>query len=130
MNKRGELLVENIIFIVLNLVFLTILLLFVLKQGSGAIVLEQSYAKHIAMLIDAGQPEIVIKLDMKSARKLAEKNGLDFTAENNVVKVGDGLVTIRLSEKGGYSYSYFNDVDANAYHAEGDYYFIWINNYN
>ena len=93
-------------------------------------VLEQSYAKHIAMLIDAGQPEMVIRLDMKDARKLAEKNGLDFTLKNNIVRVGDGVVTIRLSEKGGYSYSYFNDVDANAYHAEGDDYFIWINDYN
>ena len=130
MNKRGQLLVENIVFIVLNLVFLTILLLFVLKQGSGAIVLEQSYAKHIAMLIDAGQPEMVIKLDMKDARKLAEKNGLDFTLKNNVVKIQNNIVTIKLSEKGGYSYSFFNDVDANAYYAGGDYYFIWINNYN
>ena len=130
MNKRGQILVENIIFIVLNLVFLTIILLFVLKQGSGAIVLEQSYAKHIAMLIDAGQPGMVIKLDMKDARKVAEKNGLDFTLKNNVVKIENNIVTIKLSEKGGYTYSFFNDVDANAYYAEDDSYFIWINNYN
>ena len=132
MNKRGELLVENIIFIVLNLVFLTILLLFVVKQGSGAIVLEQNYAKHIAMLIDAGQPEMTIKLEMKDARKLAEKNGLDFTLKNNVVKIENNIVTIKLSEKGGYSYSFFNDVSATAYvdPKDNDYYIIRINKYN
>jgi hypothetical protein len=35
-NKNGELLVENVVFIILNLVFLTILILFLLRQGTGA----------------------------------------------------------------------------------------------
>ena len=38
--KKGEILVENIIFIVLNLVFLTILVLFLINQGNGAIFMK------------------------------------------------------------------------------------------
>ena len=46
MRKKGELLIENIIFIVLNLVFLTILVLFILRQGNGVILIEEAYALH------------------------------------------------------------------------------------
>ena len=41
-NKRGNILVENIVFIILNLVFVAILILFIMRQGIGAVVLEQS----------------------------------------------------------------------------------------
>ncbi|GAJ02310.1 unnamed protein product [marine sediment metagenome] len=53
MKKRGTILAENIIFITLNILFLVILILFIWKQGAGAIVLEQSYAKQIALLVDS-----------------------------------------------------------------------------
>jgi hypothetical protein len=111
-NKKGDLLIGNIIFIVLNLIFLSILMLFLLRQGSGAIVLEQSYAKQIALLIDSSKPVMEIQLNMDKAAKLAEKNNIPF---KDVVKIRDNLVIVKLSEKGGYSYSFFNDVDVTAY---------------
>ncbi len=40
MKKRGAILVENVVFLILNLLFLSILVLFLVKQGSGATVLE------------------------------------------------------------------------------------------
>ncbi len=107
MRKRGEILVENIIFIVLNLIFLTILILFIARQGAGAIVLEQSYAKEIALMIDSSKPVMTLRLDMKEARELADKNGIEF---KDVVKINKNLVTIKLSKDSGYSYSFFNDV--------------------
>ena len=110
--KRGNILVENIIFIILNLIFLAILILFLLKQGSGAIVLEQSYAKQIALLIDSAKPGMLIKLEMGQAKEFAEKNGIDF---NEIVKINDNVVIVKLSEKGGYEYSFFNDVDVSVY---------------
>lgn len=103
---------ENIIFIILNLVFLMILILFLLKQGSGAIVLEQAYAKHIALVIDSAKPGMTIKLDMEKGKKLAEKNKIDF---GDIVKIEDNLVIVKLSGEGGYAYSFFNGVDVTAY---------------
>lgn len=112
MKKRGTILAENIIFITLNILFLVILILFIWKQGAGAIVLEQSYAKQIALLVDSTKPIMIIELNMDKAQKLAEKNGVDF---KEVVKINDNIVTVKLSDKGGYSYSFFNDVDATAF---------------
>ena len=112
MKKRGTILVENIIFIVLNLLFLIILVLFIARQGGGAIVLEQSYAKQIALLVDSAKPVMVIHLNMDNAQKLADKNEIDFS---EVVEINGNIVTVRLSERGGYSYSFFNDVNVTAF---------------
>ena len=62
--KKGAILMENVIFIILNILFITILILFLLRQGQGAVLLEQSYAKQIALLIDSAKPEMTIILDM------------------------------------------------------------------
>jgi len=130
--KKGAVLMENVVFIILNVLFLTILILFLARQGQGAIVLEQSYAKQIALLIDSAKPGMTIILDMGKAKDLAEKNNLEF---KDIVKKTDNVITIRLSEKGGYSYSYFNDVDVSLYPDTSNpekvnSYVIKINEYN
>jgi hypothetical protein len=107
MKKRGTILVENIVFIILNVLFLSVLVIFLLKQGSGAIVLEQAYSKQITMLIDSAKPVMVIKLDMEKGKNIADDRGIEFS---NVVKIKGNEVSVRLSEKGGYTYSFFNDV--------------------
>ncbi len=112
MKKRGTILFENVIFIILNLAFLTILVLFLLRQGSGIIVLEQSYAKNIALLIDEAKPITEMKLDMKDAMNLAEKNGIK---REDIVKIEGNIVTVKLSENNGYQYSFFNNVDVTVY---------------
>jgi len=106
--KRGaNILIENIIFIVLNLVFLSILVLFLfLKMGSAA-VLEEKYSKQIAMIIDSAKPEMEIYFDMEEGIEKAK----DKVGEREIVSIQDNVVTVRLREKGGYSYSFFNDVE-------------------
>ncbi len=132
MDKKGAVLMENVVFIILNILFITILILFLLRQGQGAVVLEQSYAKQIALLIDSAKPGMTMVLDMEKAKKLAEKNGIDF--EDIVIKANN-VITVKLSEKGGYSYSFFNDVDVSLYPDTSDpeditAYVIKINEYN
>jgi hypothetical protein len=127
LNKRGDILVGNIIFLMLNFIFLSILILFLMKQGSGAIVLEQAYAKQIALLIDSSKPVMELRLNMEDAKELAEKNKIDFSKKGNVVQINGNLVTVKLSESGGYSYSFFNDVEVGAY-PDGEYYIFTINN--
>jgi len=116
-DRRGKILMENVIFIILNVLFLAILILFLLRQGQGAILLEQSYAKQIALFIDSAKPGMTIILDMGKAKGLAEKNGLKF---EEIIINANNIITVKLSEDGGYSYSYFNDVDVSIYPDNSD----------
>ncbi len=111
MKKRGTILIENLVFIILNLLFLSILVVFLLKQGSGAIVLEETYSKGIAMLIDSAKPGMTLQLNMEKGLKLADKNGIDF---NSAVRITGNIVQVKLSERGGYSYAFFNDVSVSS----------------
>ena len=47
-----------------------------------------------------------------TSKFIADGNEVEFS---NVVKISGNVVNVRLSEKGGYQYSFFNDVSANAY---------------
>ncbi len=112
MKKRGEILIENVLFIVLNIIFVSILIFFLFKQGSGAVLLEQTYSKQIALMIDSAKPSMEIKLNMEKAQKVAEENELDF---NEVVSITGNVVKVKLSQKGSYEYSFFNDVEVKAF---------------
>jgi hypothetical protein len=111
-DRRGEILIENIIFIILNLIFLTILVLFLLRQGEGAVILEESYAKEIALMIDSAKPVMTMRVDMQGAFEVAKKNGID---KKDVIKINGNVVTVKLTKDSSYSYSFFNNVDANPY---------------
>ena len=106
--KKGTLLFKHLTFILVVLIFFSILFLFVSRKGDGAIVLEQSSAKNIALLIDAGKPVMEMKIKMTKSFDLASKNKIPLT---EIVQIKDNYVTVKLSEKGGYTYSFFNDVD-------------------
>lgn len=110
--KKGEILIGNVVFILINALFIFLLILFLLKQGSGVIVLEQMYAKEIALSIDYAKPVMLMKLDMEKGMKLAKKNGIDF---DEIVKIDGNIVRVKLSDNSGYTYSFFNDVEAGAY---------------
>ena len=128
MEKRGTILIENVIFIILNIAFIAILVLFLYRQGNGTVVMEQSYAKNIALLIDAGKPVMEMKLNMEDAMNLAQANGV---AREDVVKIDGNIVTVKLTPKGGYQYAFFNSVDATTYpdvYPENNY-IIKINGY-
>ncbi|MFH1503545.1 MAG: hypothetical protein ABIE36_02720 [Candidatus Diapherotrites archaeon] len=116
MKKKGTILIENVVFIILNLIFLSVLVLFLLRQGSGAIVLEQIYAKEIAMIGDSAKPVMMIKIDMSKGKKLVDGNGVDFS---KIVKINENIVEVKLTSKGGYRYAFFNNIDLTAY-AERD----------
>jgi hypothetical protein len=110
--KRGaNILTENIIFIVLNLVFLAILVLFLFSKTGSAAVLEEKYSKQIAMLIDAAKPGMKIELDMAGGVEKTEK-GFD---KDSIVNINGNIVTVRLRDGKGYSYSFFNDIEVSDY---------------
>lgn len=107
--KRGDILVGDVIFIILNLVFLSILVVFVVSKMNDSANMEEQYAKQIALIIDSAKPGMEIHLNMEDAIKKATDNNQDIT---KIVRIDGNLVTVKLREKGEYSYSFFNDVDA------------------
>ncbi len=112
--KRGNILTKNIIFIVLNLAFLTILLLFLFSKTGSAAVLEEKYTKQIAFMVDAAEPGMIIHLNMEDAIEKAVKEGIN---PSNIVSINGNVITVKLSGKGSNpksSYSFFNDVKVDA----------------
>ncbi len=88
--------------------FLSIIILFLANEMSSVHVLDEIYAKKIALITDYSKPDMIIKIDMSKALKSAEKNKMDFA---DAVKVSGNVVYVNLkSGDTGYSYSFFNDV--------------------
>ena len=86
-NKRGDLLtLETLIFTILNLVFFSVLIAFVMLAGQRAFVYEQTYAKQIALIIDNAKPEMAILVDMEKIVEIAEKNEKPL---NEIVKINN-----------------------------------------
>ena len=106
MKKKAQILVENVVFIILNLIFLTILILFIYSKSGSEALLEEKYAKQIALIIDSAKPGMIIVLNMEDAIKKADGNW-DL---NKVISVSGNTVTVKLREKGENSYSFFNDI--------------------
>ena len=113
MKKRGQILVENIVFIILNLVFLTILILFIFSKSGSEANLEEKYSKQIALIIDSAKPGMEIHLNMEDEIKKTKEN-LGEDRIDEIVSISGNTVTVKLREKGGYSYSFFNDVSVSA----------------
>lgn len=110
--KKGDILVGDIIFIVLNLIFLSILIIFVVSKTNDTSRMEEQYAKQIALIIDSAKPGMIIHLNMEDAIEKASDEDIDLA---QIVKIDGNLVNVRLEEKGGYSYSFFNNISANTY---------------
>jgi hypothetical protein len=111
-SRKGDVLIGEVIFLVLNLVFLSILIIFVISKTNDASLLEEKYAKQIALVIDSAKPGMTIHINMEDAIKKAQDEKQDI---KGIVKINDNIVTLKLKEKGGYPYSFFNDISANAY---------------
>ena len=109
-NRRGLVLVGTIIFIVLNLVIFTLLIVYVYRAGTGAAVYEQAYAKQIVLVVDEAKPGTTILIDMGAGIEIAEKNGIEKESIVRIVEDRNEII-VKLADNGGYSYKYFNDYD-------------------
>jgi hypothetical protein len=107
--KRGEesLTVPQIMFLVLNILFVSLIMIFVFRAASGATIHEQVYAKQIALLLDNAFPGMEIELDFENGFKIAEKNRK--TGGLVSVQSTQGIVEVRISSTGGYRQRFFTD---------------------
>lgn len=133
MNKRGiTLLLENIIFIILNLIFIAILITFLVSKSGSASVLEEKYAKEIALVLDASQPGMMITLNMADAISTAQDNFGKNNVTDNIVTFSNNVVTVKLGTPKGYSYSFFNNITITSHYLDktNNQYIFFIGNYN
>lgn len=96
---------EQVIFIVLNILFFVLLAAFVIRSGNGAAIYEQAYAKQIAIFLEKASPGMVISLNMSNALDIAKNKGKEF---DKVVIISEGKVKVSLTGSGGYAYKYFS----------------------
>jgi hypothetical protein len=116
-NKRADMLVENVVFILLVLAFFGVMFIFVWRAGSNVTIQEQVYAKEIALIIDKARPGTEIELDINNLYEIAKKQNFD---KGQVVKISSesNVVRVTLTYGGGYEYSFFSDADV-AWNLEG-----------
>jgi len=110
MNKKGvDLLSENIVYLLLVVLFLVGMFLAVDRVGRQVTLYEQVYAKQIALIIDKTEPGMDIEYRNFKMFSLAAKNN----APQNIIEIDNqnNIVTVRLSQGNGYHYEFFNDVD-------------------
>jgi|SRR3989344_2255826 len=109
MNKRGESIVlKEVIFLILNVFFFGIFFFFVVNASSGALVLEQYYAKEIALLLDNSEPGTKIELNISDAYAIARKNNVNL---EKMFLIKDNKIVVQLSNSYTYSHTFFNDID-------------------
>jgi hypothetical protein len=114
-NKKGSslnLFYNNFVELLLDFIFFSVLILFLINQNYQLSFLEENYAKNIALLIDSAKPGMKINFDLKEAFDIAKKNQLEFS---KIVQIQNNQVLFKLSNSGGKSYSFFNNVEINAY---------------
>ena len=108
-NKRGDTIaLETVIFIVLNVAFITILLVFVVKSSSGDFIYEQVYAKQISLLIDEAKPQMTIQLNVEKGLDIAKKNNQNI---DSIFNFNNNKVVVNLLGKGGYSFQHYSGYD-------------------
>ena len=110
MNKKGDLLHENLIFIVLNVIFFVMMILFIQMKGSAIHIAEQETAKQIALVIDSAKPGTEIEINLADFFEKADGKGM---SREKTIRIDNekNIVVVRGSSDTSYEYSYFNDVN-------------------
>lgn len=102
-NKKG-ILMGNVIFIILNIVFFALLFYFVMDNASGTGMKQKVLAKEIASFIDAAEPGTFIELNIGDYKSIADNNKI-----KNFIQIGNGQVKVVLRAGNGYTASYFSN---------------------
>jgi hypothetical protein len=113
MNKRGQdLVLPIVIFLILNIAFFTLMLVFVQRVSSNAIVYEEIYAKKIGLILNRAEPGMSLQIDVTPIIKIALKNGIQTKDMQEVIKIDTekGIVTVMARKEGGFSYPYFSKI--------------------
>lgn len=108
-DKRGvNLINQTVIFIILNILFLSFLFFFVARAATGTAIYEQKYAKQIALVIDNSQPSTSVSINIEDINKILKKSELETF---KILNLQNNQVTFKLTEGEGYTYPYFSNYN-------------------
>jgi hypothetical protein len=106
LNKKGNIPLEEVIFVLLNIMFFSMLFIFVYNTSHGVFLSEKLYAKKIALAIDSAKPGTQISIDISELYEIAQENEFDIS---DSFYFKDNQVSVKLSKEDGYSYNYFTN---------------------
>lgn len=109
-NKKAENIgLEEVMFIILNLIFIFMLGVFVYSSGHRYFVYEETYAKQIALIIDNAKPDMVVLMNVNDIVDLSIKNNKNI---NDIFKIDEKekRVVVSIGESN-YAYQYFSNYN-------------------
>jgi hypothetical protein len=109
LNKKGaeNVIMGAVIFILLNILFLSILAFYITRSGNTASIYEETYAKQIALFIDGAKPGTRIELDVSELFAIGRDNSFETIIE---LDCDENRVTTQLTRNGKYAFEYFSDL--------------------
>ncbi len=109
-NKKAvDILSENLVFLILILVFAFVLGLSIIRIESNTALYEKIYAKQLALLINKAEAGMEIEMDITRLNNIAKKNKFDgkiIDIDNNERKIN-----IKLINGKGYDFYFFSDKE-------------------
>lgn len=114
-NKKGDseqVVWPEVIFIILTLIYSFVLIVFIRNSFSDASIMEEIYAKKIALIIDSSYQNSTISFDATKLYEVAIKSGRKDTPGSPLISIDDSNNLVRVSisnSSGGYKYHYFSD---------------------
>lgn len=97
---------ENLMFLILNMLFCVILFVFIVSSTSGEAVLRQKYAKEIALMIDEAKPGTTIYIDASELiDRYGKEQGIGIKIDEDTRKVIANFTGHRA-----YAFNYFTDA--------------------
>jgi len=109
-NKKGNILTENIVFILLTLIFISMLFTFITNMSSSTHLIEEATAKELALVISSARPgtEIQMNIDWLLDKKQ------EAVEDTEVIKIEDNDVIVKLGYNSEYRYGFFSDVNVDS----------------
>jgi hypothetical protein len=106
-----ETLWDNIIYLILLVLFLAPAIIFLMGQMNGASVWSDYYAKELTKIINLAEPGDQITINVNKATQISQKNGVQSLNDVFTFDNPNNQVCVKLSPRKSACYHFFNDVD-------------------
>jgi len=110
LSKKASILTETTVFLILNLIYIGILIVFLVNSANSVVLMQEIYAKQIVLLINSAEPNSFVFLNMQDAIDEVRENWGEEHIED-IISVKRNVIKVQLTEKSSYEYSFFNDIE-------------------
>lgn len=110
--KRADLTTPIVIFLVLNIAFFSMMMIFVQRVSSNVLVYEEAYAKDIGLILNRAESGMTIYLDITNLVEIAIKNDLELKDLESLITIDveKGVIVVKAKKEGGFEFPYFSKV--------------------